>query len=100
MDGSRTYFEQIPIEAVKRIAQEFFEKDAVGRTGENFETRAEVRPGSERWREIALKVQQEHDPQRVIELTEQLVSALDEERLRRPSICSPPSVNPSRFESK
>src|SRR5262249_52224040 len=78
---SKTSFEQIPIETVKRIAKEFPEKDAVGSDSENAETRDEARSSSERWREMAQRVQQEQNPRRVIELVEQLIVALDQERL-------------------
>ena len=64
MEASKTFFEQIPIETVKRIAKEFPDK-------------------SESWRELAQKIQDEPDPNRVSELVEQLIVTLDQEELRK-----------------
>ena len=81
MAASKTFFEQIPIETVKRIAKEFPEENAIGSDGGNTEMLDEVRSPRERWREVAQKVQHERDPKRMIELVEQLIAALDQERL-------------------
>jgi len=39
-------------------------------------------PRNEDWRELALRVQQETDPQKMIELVQQLVAKYDEEKAR------------------
>ena len=79
MAASNTFFEQIPIETVKRIAKEFPEENAIGRNGENREMPAEVSSPGESWRELAQKVQHERDPKRMNELVEQLIGALDQQ---------------------
>jgi hypothetical protein len=65
---SNTYFEQIPVETVKKIAEQF--------PGNSIST-------PEDWRELAERVQQEQDPNRMIELVQQLITKLDEEKLRK-----------------
>jgi hypothetical protein len=80
MAASKTFFEQIPIETVKRIAKEFPE-NAIGSDGGNTEMPDEVRSPRESWREVAQKVQHERDPKRMIALVEQLIATLDEEQL-------------------
>ena len=81
MASSKTFFEQIPIETVKRIAKEFSEEKAIGNDGENMEILDEVRSSRESWREVAQKVQQERDPGRMTELVEQLIATFDQEQL-------------------
>jgi len=81
MAASKTFFEQLPIETVKRIAKEFPEENAIGSDGENTEMTEEVRSPRENWREVAQKVQDEHDPKRMTELIEQLIATLDQEQL-------------------
>jgi hypothetical protein len=65
---SNTYFEQIPVETVKKIAEKF--------PGNGIST-------PEDWRELAERVQQEQDPNRMIELVQHLITKLDEEKLRK-----------------
>lgn len=81
MAASKTFFEQIPIETVKIIAKEFPEEDVIGSDGGNTEMPGEVRSPRESWREVAQKVQDESDPNRVAELVEQLIATFDEEQL-------------------
>jgi len=50
MAASKTFFEQIPIETVKRIAKEFPEENAIGSDGGDTEMPDEVRSPRERWR--------------------------------------------------
>jgi hypothetical protein len=87
MAPSNTFFEQIPIETVKRIATEFPEKKPIGSDGHNIEVPNEATSPGETWRQIAQKVVDEPDPGRVVELAVQLIARLDEERLcRRPPL--------------
>jgi hypothetical protein len=44
---------------------------------------ADGKPGPEDWRELARKIQQETDPNRMIELVQELIAKFDEERLRK-----------------
>lgn len=81
MAASKTFFEQIPIETVKRIAKEFPEENAIGSDGGNTEMPAQVRSPRESWHEVAQKLQRERDPKRMTELANQLVALLDQEQL-------------------
>jgi len=83
MAASKTFFEQIPIETVKRVAKEFPVENAVGSDGGNTEMLGEVRSHRDGWRELAQKVQHERDPNRVTELVEQLIAKLDQEQLSK-----------------
>jgi hypothetical protein len=79
MQESKTHFEQIPVETVKEIAQGLPENN----DGVSGETQDEVTSPLERWRDVAQKVQQEQDPNRMIELVQQLIATFDEEQLRK-----------------
>ena len=87
MAGSNTFFEQIPTETVKRIATEFPEQNSIGSDGHNRQVPDDVTSPGESWRQVAQKVVDEQDPKRVVELAEQLIAKLDEERLcKRPPV--------------
>jgi hypothetical protein len=47
------------------------------------------------WRELALRVQQETDPQKMAELVQQLIAKLDEERARRKSVAERRTDSPA-----
>ena len=68
MRKSNTYFEQIPVETVKRIVEQLPEN--------GISTQKD-------WRELAERVQQEPDPNRMIDLVQQLITKLDQETLRK-----------------
>ncbi|MGA2376798.1 MAG: hypothetical protein ABSF72_14855 [Candidatus Sulfotelmatobacter sp.] len=70
MRGSKTRFEQIPVETVRKIAKEF------GKTGAT-QPLAGITLSQERWRRVAEQVQQEQDPKRLTELVEQLLAEFD-----------------------
>lgn len=78
MRASKTRFEQIPVETVKKIAKEFRETSAV-------QAPDEIAPPQERWREVAEQVQQEQDPKRLTELVEQLLDEFDGKDVREGS---------------
>ena len=40
-------------------------------------------PTNEDWRELARRVQQENDPEKMMELVHELLAKLDEEKVRR-----------------
>jgi hypothetical protein len=80
MAEAKTFFEQIPIETVKRIAIEFPGENVIGSDGGNTEMPDEVRSPHESWREVAQKVQHEPDQARVAALVDQLIAAFDEEQ--------------------
>ena len=78
MRASKTHFEQIPVETVKKIAKELPETSGV-------QLLDEVRPPQEPWRELAKQVQEEQDPKRMSELVTQLLVAFDERNPRKES---------------
>ncbi len=71
MQTSKTHFEQIPVETVKKIATELPGTGIV-------RPRDGISPPQERWRELAMQVQEEQDPKRFTELVTQLIVAFDE----------------------
>jgi hypothetical protein len=81
MKAWKTHFEQIPVETVKRIAKELPEKAIGKEEGTSIETREEGRSSQQPWREVAKKVQEEQDPQRMIELVQELIVKLDAEQI-------------------
>lgn len=91
MAASKTFFEQIPIETVKRIALEFPGENVSGSDSANTEMPDEVRSAGESWREVAQRVQHERDPKRMTELVEQLIATLDEAYRRK---AAPPEREP------
>ena len=80
MQKSKTYFEQIPVEVVKKIAQEIPVKNAIENESVSAVTRDWVTPGEEQWRELAKRVQREQDPNTMIGLVQQLIETLDKEK--------------------
>ena len=83
MKALNTHFEQIPVETVKKIAEELpiaIEIDDV-----TTDTKDEITLEPKRWREVARKVQAENDPQKMMKLVEDLIAAFDEEELRKPA---------------
>jgi predicted secreted protein len=78
MDDQKIYFEQIPAELKKKVAEQ--EK------GGNSEGRGAKRA----WQDIAEEVIKERDPNRLVKLVGELNNALDAERHRQPSKAGPP----------
>jgi hypothetical protein len=78
MRTPKTYFEQIPVETVKKIAKELHETNVV-------QTLDEIAPPQQHWRELAKQVQEEQDPTRMTELVTQLLVAFDGRNPRRGS---------------
>jgi hypothetical protein len=83
MRTSRTHFEQIPVETVKKIAEDFPEKGVEPALDEIAPPIDKVVPPQERWRDIAKQVQHEHDPNRMTELVTQLLREFDKTNLHR-----------------
>ncbi len=75
---SKTHFEQIPVETVKKIARALPETRIV-------QPLNEITPPQKHWRELAKQVQEEQDPKRMTELVTQLLVAFDERNLRKGS---------------
>jgi hypothetical protein len=78
MRASKTHFEQIPVETVKRIATELPETSVV-------QAQDEITAPQERWREVAKQVQQETDPKKMTELVQQLLAEFDKRDLSKGS---------------
>lgn len=89
MPASKTYFGQIPVETVKKIATELPESSGIENDSVSSETQDEITSSHTDWRQLAERVQQEPNPKKMLELAEQLVSALDNETLRK----SPPTAH-------
>lgn len=80
----KTYFEQIPVDTVSRIAKKLPDNDVVENKTVNVELRGELSsPPQESWREVAQQIQNERDPKTMSLLVQKLLAELDEEHLRR-----------------
>jgi hypothetical protein len=82
MSPANTYFEQISVEMVKRIAKEFPNPTKADEVIAETPNQDDM-PQQERWREVAQKVQVENDPQKVTDLVEELLRSYDEEKRRK-----------------
>jgi hypothetical protein len=92
MTTRKTHFQQIPVELVKKIAQELPRTENHATHAVKNETRNDFRvpingpinhpinDPVEQWRDVAEKVQREQDPKKMIALVDQLIAKLDEER--------------------
>jgi hypothetical protein len=81
MTAPNTHFEQIPVETVKKIAQELPAATEIDDVTDKKKDEIMLEP--RRWREMAQKVQLENDPQKMMKLVEDLIAAFDEEELRK-----------------
>jgi hypothetical protein len=77
---SETYFEQVAVETVKKTATDVPQRCAIENDGVNLETQDEITPNQKDWRRLAQLIQQEQDPERLTQLTEQLIAALEAAR--------------------
>jgi hypothetical protein len=82
MQRSKTHFEQISVEIVKKIAKEIPANDAIEHESMSVETRDEPTSAPCDWREVAQRVQEEPDPKKMIGLVQQLIETIDKEKLR------------------
>jgi hypothetical protein len=80
MKTSKLHFELIPVEIVKKIAQELPQKPPVKNDGSSVERQGEGTTTHEPWRQLAEQVQHEQDPTRMMSLVKQLITTFDEER--------------------
>lgn len=81
MQKVTTHFEQIPVETVKKIAQEL-PRSATELPKPVSSDQREPESPNERWREVAQQVQMEQDPTKMIQLVDQLIATFDEENSR------------------
>jgi len=77
---SETYFEQVAVETVIKIATELPQRCAIENDGVSLETQDEITPNQKDWRRLAQLIQREQDPERLTQLTEQLIAALEATR--------------------
>lgn len=77
---SETYFKQIAVDTVKKIATDVPQRCAMENDGVSLETQDEIMPNQKDWRRLAQLIQQEQDPERLTQLTEQLIAALEAAR--------------------
>ena len=90
MQKSKTHFEQIPVETVKRIARGLPQNHPIEPDSVGVETRPEVTAAAQDWRQLAQRVQLEPDPKKMIGLVEQLIVTFDKEKARK---SPPPTQN-------
>jgi hypothetical protein len=73
----KTYFEQVPVEIVKKIAKPMFGDDLEKDPSGSLEA-----ANQKNWLELAQLVQREQDPAKVVGLVEQLIETFDAEKAR------------------
>jgi hypothetical protein len=97
-EDTKFNFEQIPVETVRKIAREL-PPTAPGDP-------EQLQDGSDAatdWKALALQVQEEKDPKRMLHIVEQLVRTLDRNRQRtyqRTSEHNPPAGTEDRRQSQ
>jgi len=84
MQQAKTYFEQIAVETVKKIATEPPESSAIEEDRVSLEMQGKGTSSQEDLRQLAQRIQEEQDPRKMIELVEQLIGALDDEKHLKP----------------
>jgi hypothetical protein len=62
MDAPKRHFEQVQMEVVRKTATDFSPP---------------VKDGCDDWRQLAIQVQAEADPQRMVDLVQRLLESLD-----------------------
>jgi len=93
MQTSKTYFEQIPVETVKKIANvdvpseetktEETKTKEVPVGGKTVDGKTDDKTIDSNWRTLAEKVQRESDPAKMIGLVQNLIAKLDEEGIEK-----------------
>jgi len=74
MTRPRPHFEQVPVQLVKQIATPLY---------------ASTDDLAESWRDLAKRVQDETDSQRMLKLVEAMIEKFDEENSQNPSVKEP-----------
>lgn len=85
MPESKTHFEQISVETVKKIANEFPAADEIESENGNDARQEDLTTEYRDWRELARRAEQERDPARLVVLVQKLNALLDEETRRKSS---------------
>ena len=76
MQTLKTYFEQIPVETVKKIAQPLPNNEEAGTDDTSGE------PPTQGWRDLAVLIQIEADPNKMIKLVERMLQTFEREKRR------------------
>jgi hypothetical protein len=84
MQQSKTYFEQIAVETVKKIATELPETNATETNRVVFEMQDKGTSSQEDWRRLAQRIQEEQDPRKMLELVQQLLDVLEDRKTHKP----------------
>jgi len=84
MRQSKTYFEQIAVETVKKIATELPETNATETNRVVFEMQDKGTSSQEDWRRLAQRIQEEQDPRKMLELVQQLLDVLEDRKTHKP----------------
>ena len=87
MRESKTHFEQIPVETVRKIAKKFPAKLARGNHRGCAGTQDEGMSARERWREVAQGGQREGNPKKMIGPVQQFMGTLGVEQLHKRLPC-------------
>lgn len=77
MQRTKTYFEQIPVETVKRIATELPDMAETDGVPVSLKMQDKAASSPEVWRQLAQRIQEESDSAKMGELVQQLLDALD-----------------------
>jgi hypothetical protein len=83
MRPAKTYFEQIPVEMVQKIATEFSQGEPMEKDSPGAQTRNQATTSGDDWRELAQKVQEEPDNTKMLGMVEELIAKLDEADRRK-----------------
>jgi hypothetical protein len=84
MQQSKTYFEQIAVETVKKIATELPETNVTETNRVVFEMQDKGTSSQEDWRRLAQRIQEEQDPRKMLELVQQLLDVLEDRKTHKP----------------
>lgn len=84
MRQSKTYFEQIAVETVKKIATELPGTNATETNRVVFEMHDKGTSSQEDWRRLAQRIQEEQDPRKMLELVQQLLDVLEDRKTHKP----------------
>jgi len=99
VEDPNTYYEQVPVAVVKKIAELLPVDESEAEEREENDAVAPIPPAvdlsaPEAWQELAKLAQQETDPKKMIDLVQQLIERYDEEKMRTgPTYASKPTAS-------
>ena len=102
MEDPKTYYEQVPVAVVKKIAELLPVDEREIEEREEDDTDGSIPPavdasGPDAWQELAKLAQEETDPKKMIDLVQQLIEKYDQEKMRTASTYAskPMAVTPT-----